>query len=53
MCSQRDNGGGARSVVIGSGVEYLPAQVAKMIVMCRENVTAVVAFAFDLGNYVK
>ena len=50
MGCQRDDGCGARGIVVGSGIEDLLAQIAQVVVMRREDVAAVVPLACDLGN---
>ena len=53
MRRQRDDGRRSGRVVVGAGVEYLPAQIADMVVMGRENVTAVVAPALYFGDHIE
>ena len=47
---QRDDGSRTGGIVVGTGIEYLPAEVSQVVVMGGEHVATVVPAALHLGD---
>ena len=48
-----DDAGGTRSIVVGTGIENIAAEIAEVVVVCRENEAAVMPTALHLGDDVE
>ena len=53
VCCQCHDGGSARGIVVGTSIEDFPAQIAYMVIMRCENVTAIMPLALYLGDDVE
>ena len=53
VCSQSDDGGCARSVIVCTCIVYLATEVAQMVVVGCEYITTVVTLTLDFGDNIE